>query len=448
MSYRTFFLASVSVLASGAAALADCTTVNGTYSPPAGSPQGVQFQVQPGDMISVSGANNITGQISGGGINIFYAGSIVQVSSATATSAATVQVTYGRLIGAAPSSVSISCTPGAVTPPTTPTTPPTTPTTPPTTPTTPPTTPTTPPTTPTTPPTTPTTPPITPTTPGVTETEKLLIDTGSQASAGTQAGNVGQAIRNAYQLVQGPQVSQNGVFFSSRNDPSQVRDVDFWFSVSGSKFTGAADGNGYELSMGVQAAFSPNLTAGVALSYNNIELINTAGKLDIEGLVAGPYFNYSTGALTFNGYALYGETDYELNGASADGDRLLYGLTASTQIDRAHMAISPYVSVTGYSESIGALGAAPAKDVDQASLGLGARIDFTSVQNMDPYLVLGVDAWQFDDGTTTTSEVTPRIGAGVLMPVGNGSVAIDFSAAEVAKDLTQVNVGIRYNLKF
>ncbi|MGC1498105.1 MAG: autotransporter outer membrane beta-barrel domain-containing protein, partial [Sulfitobacter sp.] len=291
-------------------------------------------------------------------------------------------------------------------------------------------------------------PPITPTTPGVTQTEKLLIDTGSQASAGTQAGSVGQAIRNAYQLVQGPQVSQNGVFFSSRNDPSQVRDVDFWFSVGGNKFTGIAEGNGYDLSMGVQASFTPSLTAGVALSYNNLELISTAGKLEVEGLIAGPYFNYTAGALTFNGYALYGETDYDLNGATAEGDRLIYGLTASMQIDRASMSISPYVSVSGYSESIGALGAAPAKDVDQASLGLGARIDFTSVQNMNPYLVVGVDAWQFDDGLTTTSEITPRIGAGVQMPVGNGSVSIDFSAAEVAKDLTQVNVGIRYNLKF
>lgn len=263
-----------------------------------------------------------------------------------------------------------------------------------------------------------------------------------------QGGNLGQAISNATRLVLGPQAGSSGVFFSTRNRAGAVTDTALWFALDGSNFSGVADGNGFTLSFGVQASFSPEFIGGLALSYNETELDTAAGNFEVEGTVIGPYFSYSPGAYKLDGYLLYGNTDYTLNGATGDGDRLLYGLTASAAFVRETVTISPYLSLTGYSEDIGAIGAAAASDVDQTTLGLGARFDFTGMQGVNPYLLVGVDAWRFDDGTTTNDDVTARLGAGLSMDLGAGQFSLDLTASEVADDLDAVTFGLRYDMRF
>ena len=94
------------------------------------------------------------------------------------------------------------------------------------------------------------------------------------------------------------------------------------------------------------------------------------------------------------------------------------------------------------------IGAVAGRDVHQRQLSLGTRIDFGSDPASRPYLTVALDGYEFDDGTDSTGEVAPSIGAGYALDTGMGTVSVDLSASEVARDVRRYGIDLRYEHRF
>ena len=414
MRPRSLGLASALTPVLAAVVAADCTEIDGTYTINSNPGASLTVPVLAGDQIVATSASNVTGQVTGSGINIAYAASNVNVISDIATSNGNVVVTYGRLLNGSAGSITLSCVPaasggtggtggagGSVTG------------------------------------------TGGSTASGTAETEAFLMQAGQRIGAANQAGTVAGAIRNALSSVD---TGGGNQFFFVTPDNSSGSSA--WASLSGSNFSGSVSGDGFALNLGIQRQFTPDLMAGFAVSLTDIGLETATDRLEVDAVMFGPYVGFSSGSLDVDGYVLFGNTDYTLNGATADGDRLVYGVRASAPIRVGNTTISPHVSVSGFRDNIGILGTNPATEVEQTTLGLGARFDFELGSDWRPYASVGVDAYRFQDGVTTSKEITPRLGAGFEWEVGGGSVSLDLAGSEVGQDLRQVALSLNYGFSF
>ena len=450
-------LAALPLLAGTAHAALTCATLSsasGSYSKAAG----IEFSLNKGDRIVVRSISNATGQIAGAseeggvanGLNIIFTGSAAQVFNDTASGELDGVVTISPLVGpgfpgGGPASLSIPCVAGAggtggdggagggdgggdtggdtdgeddvetggtdgdVT------------------------------------------------TPDVVgdpdQIAAQLLRAGVAIGASGQVVGAGANIRGAlgriFGRVGGVTAGPGGLFVSTRGDGELAGGLDAWASFGGQVYDGEVDGTGLSLGAGIQAEVSPGVVLGLAADYSTLELETGGQEADIEALVVGPYLGFDAGGAQIDAYMLYGRPDYDLGAAgSGDAERLIFGVSASTEIEGQGMLFSPYVSVSGYREQIGAVGAAAARDVEQRQLSLGTRIDFGKSPASMPYVTLGIDAYEFEDAGVTDSNVSPSIGAGYALDVGTGTLSIDFDASEVATDVRRYGLGLRYDMRF
>lgn len=283
-----------------------------------------------------------------------------------------------------------------------------------------------------------------------------LVTAAAQATAQSQGFNVGQSIRNAITGVASSTkqpirpMGNGGLYFQAPlSDPDGVAGLEAWASFSASEYDGTTDGSGLDLTFGVQRELSDLLIAGLVGSYGTLDLTSNGTNLDVEAFVAGPYFAYEHQNLTLNGYILYGQPDYDFGGGvTADASRLIYSLGLSGRFPKSRYIVSPFMNLSGFQEDIDAAGTLAAQDISQYALGVGSRVDFVTRGAFDPYVALGFDAWEFDNGTSRSDGVSPRLEAGFSMQTGAGRLSADFSAAEVSDDVDRYGISLRYDLRF
>ncbi|RED18625.1 autotransporter outer membrane beta-barrel domain-containing protein [Pontivivens insulae] len=295
--------------------------------------------------------------------------------------------------------------------------------------------------------------------PTITQVNNLrqqLLGIAAQATGQSQGFNVGAAIRNAIAGAPGftkqpiRPFGDGGLYFQAPiSDPDGLSGFEAWAAFSASTYDGTTEGTGLDLTFGIQRQVTDALTAGLAGSYGTLDLNSGGSNVDARAFVAGPYFAYQHQNLNLNGFILYGRPDYDFGGGvSADASRLTYSLGVSGRFPQSRYIVSPFLNLSGFQEDIDAAGTLAAQDISQYALGVGSRVDFETRGAFDPYVAIGFDAWEFDNGTSRSDGISPRLEAGFSMQAGAGSLSADFSAAEISNDVRRYGVSLRYDLRF
>jgi hypothetical protein len=399
---------------------AGVASLSGNYS----GITGFNLELVAGDTVTVSSASNATGQIAGAGVVIFYAGSIITNTSVTATTDADAVMSIGPLVvppfGSDPATISISCSPdgggggggggGPIDP--------------------------------------------DPDPDEVEETRLLLIRTGAQASAGVQAGSIGNGVKSAisaYLASRGALPTRNNLIFSTAGyDPAMPSDVDVWAAYSYRNLSGDVDGHVTDLTFGIQTEIRPDFLIGAMLDIGKLDIQTATDGIEADSIVAGPYFATKLrGGATLSGYLAYGRPDYTYDGGgSADATRLIWGLDLAMEQNWNGWDLTPFVSLSGFREDIGAGGGLAARDVSQVQASVGTRIDFAPSGPIRPYASVALEAQKFDDGTTTSDNLSARLGAGFSMDAGPGTLSVDFDAGEIADGVRDAGLSVRYGYVF
>ena len=89
-----------------------------------------------------------------------------------------------------------------------------------------------------------------------------------------------------------------------------------------------------------------------------------------------------------------------------------------------------------------------ARDVSQVQASIGTRIDFAPSGPIRPYASVALEAQKFDDGTTTSNDLSARLGAGFSMDAGPGTLSVDLDTGEIADGVRDTGLSVRYGYVF
>ena len=384
------------------------------------------YDVKAGDLIRITTSRNITTQIKDGG-RLLFSNTAMSSTYTVPSDNINLQVLLIDPLIAAASTYSIACTPAAAV----------------------------------------VTPPTNVTAAGSADADQTaatqintqrqqLTRTAAQATGQSQGLSVGAGIRNAIAGTAGSNkqpimpFGNGGLYFTAPiSDPDGVSGLEGWAAFSASSYDGTTDGSGYDLTFGVQRDFTDLLTAGIVGNFGTLDLTSGTTSVEARAFVAGPYFAYEHENLTFNGYVVYGRPEYDFGGGvSADAERLAYSLGVSGRFPQSRYIVSPFLNLSGFQEDIDAVGTLAAQDISQYALGFGSRVDFVTRGALNPYVAIGFDAWEFDNGANRSDGVSPRLEAGLSMIRGSGTFNVDLSASEISNDMRRYGVSLRYDLRF
>ena len=376
------------------------------------------IQLLSGETVTVNSVSNITGQIGGVGVLIAYASGTVLNTGNTATSDGEAVMTIGPLFETT-GNISVSCSAGGgggggggggVVVPVDPT--------------------------------------------DLDATRLQLLQIGAQASAGVQVSNVTGSIKttiSAYLASRGIGATRGNLIFSTAGyDPATPSDVDVWAAYSYRNLSGDVDGHATDLTFGIQTELRPDFLIGAMLDIGKLDIQTATDGIEADSIVAGPYFATKLrGGATLSGFLAYGRPDYTYDGGgSADATRLIWGLDLAMEQNWNGWDLTPFVSLSGFHEDIGAGGGLAARDVSQVQASIGTRIDFAPSGPIRPYASVALEAQKFDDGTTTSNDLSARLGAGFSMDAGPGTLSVDLDTGEIADGVRDTGLSVRYGYVF
>lgn len=269
---------------------------------------------------------------------------------------------------------------------------------------------------------------------------------GATLAAGASVNAVGGAVNSALSGTSRT-VTRNGLFFSTSGADTVYNG---WVSLQGRSYSGAIDGESYELSFGTDFEIGMGKRLGLFLSMGQSDL-NIGGVIvESDGVSFGPYVKMELGdRYSVTGYALFAQPDYTVGGTRYQADRRALGVTVNADYMIGNTEIVSYLGLSGFTEDHPAAGALVARDISSFTGSIGTRASFNAGAPFRPYLSLGADFMRFDDGINgTITHNTPRVGAGFIYDSGAGSLNMHINGGEILQGTDDVEVRVNYDLEF
>ena len=163
-----------------------------------------------------------------------------------------------------------------------------------------------------------------------------------------------------------------------------------------------------------------------------------------------PYFSAQIGErTTLDSWFAYGRPEYSADGEDFTATRRGAGIELAHEIQIGQVGFTGSVGIHGFSEALPSDAPGGARTVSARTLSAAGQMDFYNQSAFTPYLSLGLDANEFDDGLGNTSnDVAPRVGAGVYGTVGGGTFAVNVDSGELYDGVRDVNAGVNWTLNF
>jgi hypothetical protein len=269
------------------------------------------------------------------------------------------------------------------------------------------------------------------------------------AAAATSSGAVGSAISNAFASrggSTGPRLTQNGLFFSTQG---QTNGAVMWGALKGTKFSGALDGQGGEVSLGADWEVATDTILGVALSFGSYEVELNGTSYENEALAFGPYMSTKLAdGIDLKAFVLLAKPEYKSGGASWDAHRVIGGVDLGVSYALGGVQATGYLALSGFKETLS--GAAPGgeREISQTMASLGSRFDFAPTAAIRPNMTIGADAIRFDDGLTVMESTSPHFGLGLDADMGPGTLSINLDGSEIFDEAKAVSLGLRFSASF
>ncbi|MEM6760948.1 MAG: hypothetical protein AAF601_15850 [Pseudomonadota bacterium] len=223
-----------------------------------------------------------------------------------------------------------------------------------------------------------------------------------------------------------------------------------WAQVNARDFVGDIEGNGRDVSLGIDRAFGP-ARVGLLLTDSSYELTDAASQTaDSDALSYGLYALAEFGGNWFlQAFALYSEPDYVVGTDSFEVDRTAGGLTVGTGREVGAIYLTGFASVSGYTEDHPAVGLTPARDITSTTVSLGSRAYFQPSETGIGYFGLSMQYNDFDDGLGNEDDgFAPRFYGGYETQAGSGTLAFDADVGEIVDGTTSYGLSVAYYLSF
>ncbi len=269
------------------------------------------------------------------------------------------------------------------------------------------------------------------------------------SSGAVQSGNILLNIQRAgtSRSGAGVDVSRNGLFAESGESSSGTY---LWGYADFARMTGDASGNAFGVTIGADKDLG-SMRAGMVFSFEAGSLTNASGETDSRSIALGPYISGQAGAFDYDAYVAYAVTNYSSAAGDQDGNRWLFGLSISGDVQLAGGGkLSPFARYTGFRESLSS-GALPADELGMDKLSVGARVDFAAFANgMSPYASLAGESVRFSSDLNGNSNFfAPRLGFGVTQTTASGGqFGVDFETGKVLDGVRDLRVGVNYAIEF
>ncbi|MEL7165862.1 MAG: hypothetical protein AAGL96_10370 [Pseudomonadota bacterium] len=223
-----------------------------------------------------------------------------------------------------------------------------------------------------------------------------------------------------------------------------------WGQVNARGFVGDVDGNGRDVSLGIDRGFGP-ARVGVLLTDSTYDLADaTAQRADSDALSYGLYalaeFNQNW---FLQAFALSSEPDYVVGANSFSVDRVAGGLTVGTGREIGALYVTGFASVTGYNEEHPAVGLTPARDIASTTISVGSRAYYQPSESGIGYFGLSIQYNDFEDGLGNDDDgFAPRFYWGYETQAGPGTLAFDVDVGEIVDGTTSYGLSVGYFASF
>lgn len=293
---------------------------------------------------------------------------------------------------------------------------------------------------------------------GVDPDKAAAISANSQMRA--IKNGVGNTARGRLGATSSSTASRNQLFISTQNlTRSQLEAPEFnaWVSAEGRTYSGGFDGTTADIVIGADKLFSDNVLAGVLLGYGRADVKDASSSAVVNSPAIGAYFaSRLAGDLTLDGYISYARPDYDTNSAGFTSDRISLALSLNGDYSTQKANIRPFARLGGYSERqpgyTGTGGAVAANDINAYTASLGARFEASTAAGptrMTPYISAAVD-YGYSTSTANGSDdfLAPRLGVGIMGPVGAGYLSLDLDGGKVTSDTYDLGLRATYDFSF
>lgn len=235
--------------------------------------------------------------------------------------------------------------------------------------------------------------------------------------------------------------SQNRMFFSREADTGTYA----WANFKATSFSGSLDGQGGEVTVGMDWQTSSEVYAGLLLSYGDYKISSNGTNFDNTAFSFGPYINAALSEQTqLEAFLAFASPQYGSGGSSYRSDRFLGGLTLRSDMQLGGTAFQGYVGYDGFSENLPAAAPGGKRTISSQTARLGARFDLNKSGLCRPFIRLGADATRFSDGATTSTSLAPSLGLGIEGDLKFGGYHLTLDGGEIfdGARITTLNFGI------
>lgn len=275
--------------------------------------------------------------------------------------------------------------------------------------------------------------------------------TGAQTSAAlvaaqTATGAIGGAVASASAGTQAA-VTRDGLFLSTSGASTALQ---AWLSLQARSYDGTVDGRSHEFTLGADFEVGAQTRLGLLLSSGKADLDVGGLAVDVDALSFGPYFKTRFGQhYELTGFYVFARPEYDIAGTSYRADRQAGGLNLTASYSWGATEIDSFLGLSGFAEDHPAAGALAARTVSGLTGSIGTRATFARGAALRPYVSLGADFSQFDDGLgATDTHGSPRLGTGFTWNSEGSTFSMDLNGGQIIEDTRDVELRMKYNLNF
>ena len=276
---------------------------------------------------------------------------------------------------------------------------------------------------------------------------RQVARTVTETATGATGGAINTAI-NQRNDSGGADVSRNTLFFAApinENNGSRL-----WGNLQFRKFSGDTDGNGGEITFGIDTELPSGVIVGGILSYGDYDLEVDGTDVTARSLTLGPYFSVEVSdRWEIDGYLTYARPEYDVDGTDFTATRWSAQLRATATHMLGDVRADSFISLLGYREDQPDAGTFAAQEVSSFGSSAGTKLTMTSLGNFQPYLSIGLDYRQADDGTDGTgSHTSPRVGLGFKQQMDAGLFRLDLDGGRIDEGTRDMGISVGYEVRF
>lgn len=279
-------------------------------------------------------------------------------------------------------------------------------------------------------------------------------DVNNVAGGNAGASNLaaGQALSHSLRSRGGTggnvQASRNRLSFIAGSDrPGGGSTV--WGEIRYTDFDDTLNGNGTDLTIGIDTTLGNGLIVGALLSYGDYDLTSGGTSFQTEAWSVGPYVSANlTNRYNFNAYVLFASPDYTSGALTFEADRVLAGMSVDTTYTLGKFEARSFLAVSGFREELPTGAPGGARTVSTTVGSIGTRVDLAPGATTRPYVQLAAETIRFEDGITSTNSVSPRIGLGIDHDFANGTFKASIEGGEIFDGARDVSVALGLDLNF